>query len=80
MSLEYQSITGRKISMTSRSDLLRGLGKHTFVVVVGELLLLSSSFHCPTEEQQASGSELLWVFALPKTPTLSRWGPLSVRV
>jgi hypothetical protein len=59
--------------MISRSVLLRGIGKHTFVVVVvGELSLLSSS----AEEQQASGSEPLWVVALLDTPTLRRWGPL----
>jgi hypothetical protein len=39
-SLEYQSVTGRKNSMMSRSVLLRGIEKHTFVVVVGELSLL----------------------------------------
>jgi MFS family permease len=32
-SLEYQSVTESKILMTCRSDLLRGTGKHTFVVV-----------------------------------------------
>jgi hypothetical protein len=52
--------------MTSRSVLLRGTEKHTFVVVVvvvvvvvGELSMLSSSFRCTAEEQQASGSEPL---------------------
>jgi hypothetical protein len=62
--------------MTSRSVLLRGIGKHTFIVV-GELLLLLSSFCCPTKEQQASGSEPLWVVTLSDTPMLRRWGPLS---
>jgi hypothetical protein len=62
--------------MTSRSVLLKGIGKHTFVVV-GELSLLLSSFRGPAEDQQASGSEPLWVVRLSDTPTLRRWGPLS---
>jgi hypothetical protein len=58
-SLEYQSVTGIKTSMMSRSVLLKGTEKHIFVVVVGELSLLSSSFHWSAEKQQASGSEPL---------------------
>lgn len=64
--------------MMSRPVLLRVIRKYTFVV--GELLLLSSSFRWPAEEQQTSGSEPLWVVALPETPTLRRWGPLGNKV
>ena len=73
--LEYQSLTGRKTSMTSRSDLLRGIRKHTFDVV-DELSQFLSSYHCHAEKQQASASEPLKVVAFPVTVTLRRWEPL----
>jgi hypothetical protein len=58
--------------MTSRSDLLRGIGKHTFVVV-GELQL-PSSYCCLAEKTTRIESELLQVVAFLDTPTLKRWG------
>jgi hypothetical protein len=67
--------------MTSSSVLLREIGKHTFVTVVDasyEVVVESCRSRrrhlcCPTEEQQASGSEPMWVVTLPHILTLRRW-------
>lgn len=65
--------------MTSRFVLLRGLGWHTFVVVVLtwlDVVLVERGhrhrrhLHFPAEEQQASRSGSSLVVALPVTLTL----------
>jgi hypothetical protein len=65
--------------MTSRFVILRGIGKHTFVVVLTRpgLVLVERGhrrhLHCPAEEQQAPETVSSSVVALPVTPTLRRW-------
>jgi hypothetical protein len=64
--------------MTSKSVLLRGIGKHTFVVMLTRpgLVLVERGhrrhLHCPAEEQQAPETGPSLVVALPVTPTLRR--------